>query len=570
MPSAPYAKLLVSIEGGAAQSGGITCNSGESAQLSYESTVGWPSTPAPYVDVYSYPDGWEPDPADGWVEVDTTIEVSGTSVTATVWRYYGATPPPAFAAPTAPTWGKVLFRLVVGGGKKNGVRSADMTDYATAIQTLSPNLELEDIAYLEAGQFSGTKKSVAAQQANLRALDDNAGGGGGGTVTSVDQGQGVEVDANDPAAPIVSAPRLDDVTNPVATTGAVRLASGEAVMGRNAAGNADATVIELTSGDTVQLGDDTVANGAVVRSKSGGLFKWFVNNLEVLRFTASSLLFGNALSGTIGQVAQSGDSVTADLTLSPQAPYASASGANREPGDLIIDFPAPTNGGTARGTFRVRFAGSDTFTFSKPETYYSEFRNYLSGLLIRSNDLSGGTCELWFPGVTISANTIGFRDVGQATRMSLALGSTVEWRMGEAATVWRRTWVRDGDGNAMLYVDEATRAFASNATVGYQTAISYTIPDNCTALIEVRATCQDTTTGTASSFWKERTVSRFSAGSVTAVGSETNVRADKQGDVAHLMRVSIDTSTVYVEVDSGTSAAKWGIHITAQITKTTA
>lgn len=41
MPSAPYAKVLVRIAGGATQSGGITVTAGQSVALEGENTTGW-------------------------------------------------------------------------------------------------------------------------------------------------------------------------------------------------------------------------------------------------------------------------------------------------------------------------------------------------------------------------------------------------------------------------------------------------------------------------------------------------------------------------------------------------
>lgn len=174
MPSTPYARLLVSIDGGAPAAGGLTAAAGDSIQLSFESTVGWPASPPPYLEVYEYPDGWEPDPSTGWVSEEVT-QASGD--VATVWRYYGATPPPAFAAPDGELWGKLFFALVVGGGKKAGQVSSDMRDESTSVSVLSPNLELEDLGWREAGQFGGWRRWIKSIKNTLRTLDSVSGVG---------------------------------------------------------------------------------------------------------------------------------------------------------------------------------------------------------------------------------------------------------------------------------------------------------------------------------------------------------------------------------------------------------
>lgn len=174
MPSPPYAILLVSINAGAPQSGGITAAAGASCQLSYESTVGWPSTPPPYVEIFAYPDGW--DPGVGWV-TESVVQPQGG--TADVFRYYGATPPPAFTLPDADHWGDVLFALVVGDGKKAGKLSSDMVDTSTGVRIESPGLGLHDVAYRAGGQFHAWKKWVAAIQRDLRLLDTVLGSGSG-------------------------------------------------------------------------------------------------------------------------------------------------------------------------------------------------------------------------------------------------------------------------------------------------------------------------------------------------------------------------------------------------------
>lgn len=57
--------------------------------------------------------------------------------------------------------------------------------------------------------------------------------------------------------------------------------------------------------------------------------------------------FSDLIAPTIRQRTRASDLATFDLTIKSQTPYASATGSHRNPGNLILDVPAPTSGGTA-------------------------------------------------------------------------------------------------------------------------------------------------------------------------------------------------------------------------------
>ena len=101
MPTTPYAKLLVSVNAGGVQSGGLTVATGDVIQLSAESTVGW-GAPAARWEIYDYPTGFGL--PSGWtLDSDTGI-----------YFYLGNSPaPPSF---TIGPWGKYMLRLTALGG----------------------------------------------------------------------------------------------------------------------------------------------------------------------------------------------------------------------------------------------------------------------------------------------------------------------------------------------------------------------------------------------------------------------------------------------------------------------
>ena len=159
MSTTPYARLLVSLNGGAAAAGGIEAAASDDVDYVYESTIGWPSSPAPYLEIYEAPVGWSPVPSTGW------IATAGGG-----WKYYGTTPPPTIAAPDAAHFGKVAAQLVVGGGLKDGALSTDMTSGATVL-VRSASVGLESVAHRETTEFDEVRAWIGAVQRDLRLLE---------------------------------------------------------------------------------------------------------------------------------------------------------------------------------------------------------------------------------------------------------------------------------------------------------------------------------------------------------------------------------------------------------------
>lgn len=220
------------------------------------------------------------------------------------------------------------------------------------------------------------------------------------------------------------AARLDAAPAHPASAGGLRLGNTEVVKARNAANSADVAAVGVTSADVVELGDDTAAAGVTSRAKTGGLWKWLVNNVEILRFSATNLLWGETIAGTIGAVGRTSDAAPNALTILGQAPYASATGSNRTPGSIIFDFPAPTNSGTTEGVLKVRYSAVDTFWFSKLASYQSELRCHTTQFVIRTNDVNNGIIDIYAAGVSVSGGTFELKDSGQSSRGKWAVGSS--------------------------------------------------------------------------------------------------------------------------------------------------
>lgn len=161
MPTTPYAKALVSVNGGATTSGGVTVPSAATIQFSPESTVGWGS---PLWQIYSYPAGWTA-PA-GW-----STDASGVI-------FSTANTPPAFTLPASstPQWGKFAARLTVTIAGQTSTLANGLVDENTILSMLSPKGQ-HDFCFNETQQFGGAREQwVSEFRATLRAIEANLGG----------------------------------------------------------------------------------------------------------------------------------------------------------------------------------------------------------------------------------------------------------------------------------------------------------------------------------------------------------------------------------------------------------
>lgn len=167
MPSTPYAKLLVSLNAGPTQSGGVTAANGDSVQFSAESTAQWDLTTPPRWEIYAYPPGWTGPGTAGWVTESVPSPFGGTS---DVYVFTGLGPPTAFTLPALPMWGDFLCKLTVAGGLLNGLPSAQLVDNTTALRIVGPG-GLTDIAVSAETQFDTARSWVGSWQDDLRILD---------------------------------------------------------------------------------------------------------------------------------------------------------------------------------------------------------------------------------------------------------------------------------------------------------------------------------------------------------------------------------------------------------------
>ena len=173
MPTPPYAKVLVSLNGVPSGSGGITVSGGDVVQLSPESIVGWRLQRWELTDTppgFSAPAGW--------------------SVASDGSFFCTAVQPPPFTIPTSATntWGKYAVRLRVNGnplllnddGTRNAAYASALTDESTMLSLLRSD-GAEGIALGETTQFDARRGWLGALMKTLR-IGGGGGGGGGSTI----------------------------------------------------------------------------------------------------------------------------------------------------------------------------------------------------------------------------------------------------------------------------------------------------------------------------------------------------------------------------------------------------
>jgi hypothetical protein len=142
---------------GALHEDSIEVSGGDTIRLTAASFAGW-ATAARW-EITAYPPDW-PCP-------------SGWSTDASSGHYYylantgssGVAPPDIEIPDEGDYWGKWLFRLTVNG---------TIVSAKIGVKTLSPALELDDLAFGEGRQFGGNRSHVGDQQTNARKLDEAA------------------------------------------------------------------------------------------------------------------------------------------------------------------------------------------------------------------------------------------------------------------------------------------------------------------------------------------------------------------------------------------------------------
>jgi len=171
-----------------------------------------------------------------------------------------------------------------------------------------------------------------------------------------------------------------------AASGILRVPNNTFVKGRLADDSADATVAGLNSSNHAQLGASGDGGGTDILS-AGNTTMQAAGNTNIqsgvgsspysqFQLTSSGFTIFKSTSGNmpitwdetntplLQHNIKTSNVAPTNFNITTQAPYASASGANRVPGSFIVSIPVPSNSGTTEGAVLFERNGASPFTIS--------------------------------------------------------------------------------------------------------------------------------------------------------------------------------------------------------------
>jgi hypothetical protein len=150
-----------------------------------------------------------------------------------------------------------------------------------------------------------------------------------------------------------------------AKTGTIRLPNGAIIKASHTNGTTDITFAQVDTANQVQFGDSVNAVNLVFQSAGGSYFRGTIFNVQdsvgsvnvwaltTLAASATSLTIdAAAVTPTFIHAARASDAATTNMAFMAQAPFATATGTNRNAGGFVFTVPVPVTGGT-RGRFTI-------------------------------------------------------------------------------------------------------------------------------------------------------------------------------------------------------------------------
>lgn len=148
------------------------------------------------------------------------------------------------------------------------------------------------------------------------------------------------------------------------TTGIIRFGKPAGIVALITAknsSNANGEILSINTSNQLFLGGANLSN-----------LKLDVGSTNRVDVGASAVVINTAIQVAAGQTSASithnactGEATPGALTILSQSPFASASGANRVPGDLVLSVGSPTNSGTTRGKVVIKNDETNIAEFSK-------------------------------------------------------------------------------------------------------------------------------------------------------------------------------------------------------------
>ncbi len=272
-----------------------------------------------------------------------------------------------------------------------------------------------------------------------------------------------------------SAASIGNNRYPNATTGSAA---------RNAANSGDITLFATDSSNNVYIGQTsgTTAQANIVDLGATSAINLRISGAIAFQLTATQLSAAQAGSTySVIQAARTSDAVTHNFTIQSQQPFASATGANRVPGNLVFDVGTPTNSGTTFAAHQFKNNGAVAWTMGQDSTSaflsgpgtvsatgQTRFANAITMMAVRNAANSGDLNVL----AVNASNTLS---IGSSSGVTAVLGSSILLEAGVTlygltnflSTVSSPTFIHTAAAS-----DVATTALAVRAQDAFASAVT--------------------------------------------------------------------------------------------------
>lgn len=206
----------------------------------------------------------------------------------------------------------------------------------------------------------------------------------------------------------------------------------------------------------------------------------FVNGISEINFAingANNAIFTGALfewtqgvaAPRIGHATKTGDSAPQDLNVAPQAPYASATGANRKPGSFVVVLAQPSAGGTETPLSRVTYAGSFTAGLGPRSSAHTASALWLGPALTPSSTNYALSSSASAATTSLNATTMVSLGISGNTYASLTTTlltldtATITWTEASTPQIAQIAWGSDNAPRNMTLAPQAPWASATGA-----------------------------------------------------------------------------------------------------------
>jgi hypothetical protein len=256
------------------------------------------------------------------------------------------------------------------------------------------------------------------------------------------------------------------IDTPRASAGDIRLAHGFSAQYRNSTNGADRNLANVgtLATNSLQLGDTSAENNTYICSGSGF-------NVIVRIASSNYLTIGATQIGTLIPAIAWDESVSAptlrhndrttdaapqDFTVDMQAPFTSATGANRNPGSFIVAAGAPTNSGTGEAKIQLNRSGNHQASMGKLAS------SSTVGMWLGAITPDNGNYCVAGDGSAVHVNGVSTinLEVGSSLKLQIDGNATVAWYEGISGPALRQT-TRTTDAATNPLTIQAQSAYAS-------------------------------------------------------------------------------------------------------------